>query len=182
MLYVKAWSWNNVNSLIKNVNCFTLVKPIGTCYLSLCVVFILENRQKFRVRVHVKASSVNCHSKDVDSSDCDLCTLVNSELFELWTWVCLASHLYPQGRKSRGGWGGCIPPNNFWGGDAGGDATPQSSPPIIYRTLLFLTIYLADSMASRFLLIWLRIATAFFYSRTQSIKYKRQSFALQKIR
>ena len=36
---------------------------------------------------------------------------------------------------------------------------PQSSPPIIYRTLLFLTIYLADSMASRFLLIWLRIAT-----------------------
>ena len=34
-------------------------------------------------------------------------------------------------------------------------------PPIIYRTLLFLTIYLADSMASRFLL-WLQITTAFF--------------------
>ena len=64
-----------------------------------------------------------------------------------------------------------------------GDATPpQSSPPIIYRTLLFLTIYLAESMASRFLLIWLQIATAFFYSRTQSIKDKRQSFALQKKR
>ena len=44
-----------------------------------------------------------------------------------------------QGRKSRG----------------------DASPPIIYRTLLFLMIYLADSMASRFLL-WLRIATAFF--------------------
>ena len=42
----------------------------------------------------------------------------------------------------RGEWGGCI-------------------PPIIYRTLLFLMIYLADSMASRFLL-WLQIATAFF--------------------
>ena len=101
MLYVKAWSWNNVNSLIKNVNCFTLLKPICACYLSLCVVFILENRQKFRVRVHVKASSVNCHSKDVDSSDCDLCTLVNSELFELWTWVCLTSHLYPVGNCAR---------------------------------------------------------------------------------
>ena len=47
MLYVKAWSWNNVNSLIKNVNCFTLLKPICACYLSHCVVFILENRQKF---------------------------------------------------------------------------------------------------------------------------------------
>ena len=45
-----------------------------------------------------------------------------------------------------------------------------------------MTIYLAESMASRFLLIWLRIATAFFYSRTQSIKDNRQSFALQKKR
>ena len=97
MLYVKAWSWNNVNSLIKNGNCFTLIKPICACFLSHCVVFILEKRQKF----HVKASSVNCHSKDVDSSDCDLCTLVNSELFELWTWVCLMSHLYPVGICAR---------------------------------------------------------------------------------
>ena len=38
---------------------------------------------------------------------------------------------------------------------------PQSSPSKIYRTLLFLTIYLADSMASR-VLLWLRIATALF--------------------
>ena len=101
MLFVKAWSWNNVNSLKKNVNCFTLLKPICACYLSYSVVFILENRQKFCVRVHVEASSVNCHSKDVDSSDCDLCTLVNSELFELWTWVCLTSHLYPVGICAR---------------------------------------------------------------------------------
>ena len=36
---------------------------------------------------------------------------------------------------------------------------PPNHPPIVYRTLLFLTIYLADLMASRFLLIWLRIAT-----------------------
>ena len=34
-----------------------------------------------------------------------------------------------QGRKSRGGWGGCIPPIIFEGG-----MHPQSSPPIIYRS------------------------------------------------
>ena len=47
------------------------------------------------------------------------------------------------------------------GGDGGEMHPPQPSLPIIYRTLLFLTIYLADLMASRFLL-WLRIGTAFF--------------------
>ena len=40
-----------------------------------------------------------------------------------------------------------------------GGCNPPIIPPIIYHTLLFLTIYLADSMASRFLLKWLRIAT-----------------------
>ena len=62
-------------------------------------MFIWENRQSFLSKVHVKVyvqvSSVNCYPKDVDSSDCDLCTLANSELFELWTWVCMTSHLYP---------------------------------------------------------------------------------------
>ena len=61
-----------------------LLKPICACYLSRCVVFILENRQSFTSKRHrIKVSSVNCHSKDVDSCDCDLCTLVSSELFEM---------------------------------------------------------------------------------------------------
>ena len=63
MLYVKAWSWNNVNSLIKNVNCFTLLKPICAYYLSHCVVFILENRQKVCVGVHVKSFASEFTSK-----------------------------------------------------------------------------------------------------------------------
>ena len=109
MLYVKARNWNNVKSFITNVNCFTLLKPICAYYLSHCVVFILENRQSFTPKryvtyVYVQASSVNCHSKDVDSSDCGLYTLVNSELFELWTWVCMTSHLYPVGLAQFQDW------------------------------------------------------------------------------
>ena len=76
-------------------------KPSKFCVGVHVKVLRRSSRQKFCVRVHIKASSVSCHSKDVDSSDCDLCTLVNSELFELWTWVCLTSHLYPVGNCAR---------------------------------------------------------------------------------
>ena len=74
---------------------YALETDLCLYYLSHCVVFILENCQSQTSKFHAKAlrqrvtyvyiqvSSVNCCSKGVDSSDCDLYTLVNSELFEL---------------------------------------------------------------------------------------------------